>query len=61
MSLGFLLPQSVIPSISGPVLGSNNLDSVWGSAVGATVTWEPFDFGLRSASVVGSDGRKNAQ
>jgi hypothetical protein len=31
---GLLLPQSVIPSISGPVLGSNNLDSVWGTAVG---------------------------
>src|SRR6187551_3445675 len=28
---GLLLPQSVIPSISGPVLGTNNLDSVWGS------------------------------
>jgi len=48
---GLLLPQSVIPSISGPVLGSNNLGSVWGSAVGATVTWEPFDFGFRSANV----------
>jgi outer membrane protein len=48
---GLLLPQSVIPSISGPVLGTNNLDSVWSSAVGALVTWEPFDFGLRGASV----------
>jgi outer membrane protein TolC len=48
---GLLLPQSVLPSISGPVLGTNNLSSVWGSAVGATVTWEPFDFGLRGASV----------
>jgi len=48
---GLLLPQAVIPSISGPVLGSNNGGSVWGSAVGALVTWEPFDFGLRRASV----------
>src|SRR5262245_37901723 len=40
---GLLLPQSVIPSISGPVIGSNNLGSVWGSAVGGLVTWEPFD------------------
>jgi outer membrane protein TolC len=48
---GLLLPQSVIPSISGPVLGTNNFETVWGSAVGATVTWEPFDFGLRSANV----------
>jgi outer membrane protein len=48
---GLLLPQSVIPSISGPVIGSNNFGTVWGSAVGALVTWEPFDFGLRSAHV----------
>ena len=48
---GLLLPQSVIPSMSGPVTGSNNLGSVWGSAVGALVTWEPFDFGLRRANV----------
>jgi outer membrane protein len=48
---GLLLPQSVIPSISGPVIGSNNFGSVWGSAVGGLVTWEPFDFGLRSANV----------
>ena len=48
---GLLLPQSVLPSISGPVLGTNNADSVWGSAVGVTVNWEPFDFGLRRASV----------
>jgi outer membrane protein len=48
---GLLLPQSVLPSISGPVLGSNNFGSVWSTAVGVTVTWEPFDFGLRSAGV----------
>jgi outer membrane protein len=44
---GLLLPQSVIPSMSGPVLGINNLGTAWGSAVGALVTWEPFDFGER--------------
>jgi outer membrane protein TolC len=48
---GLLLPQSAVPSISGPVLGSNNSGSVWGSAVGGLVTWEPFDFGLRRAEV----------
>src|SRR5437870_2015480 len=48
---GLLFPQSVIPSMTGPVLGTNNFGSVWGSAVGALVTWEPFDFGLRRASV----------
>src|SRR5215475_6737520 len=48
---GLLLPQSVIPPISGPVLGTNNAGSVWGSALGGLVTWEPFDFGLRRANV----------
>jgi outer membrane protein len=55
---GLLLPQSVIPSISGPVLGANNLDSVWGSAVGVNVSWEPFDFGLRSANIVAASAAK---
>ncbi len=48
---GLLLPQSTIPSMSGPALGTNNLGTAWGSAIGALVTWEPFDFGLRKASV----------
>jgi len=48
---GMLLPQSVIPSISGPVIGSNNTGTVWGSALGASVSWEPFDFGQRRANV----------
>jgi outer membrane protein len=48
---GLLLPQSVLPSMSGPVIGTNNFGSVWGSAVGGLVTWEPFDFGLRGANV----------
>jgi outer membrane protein TolC len=48
---GLMLPQGVIPSISGPVLGTNNFGSVWNSAVGTLVTWEPFDFGLRRATV----------
>ena len=51
---GLLLPQnviSVIPSMSGPVIGSDNLGSAWGSAIGTLVTWEPFDFGLRRATV----------
>lgn len=48
---GLLLPQNVIPSMSGPVIGSNNFGSVWGSAIGGLVTWEPFDFGLRGANV----------
>jgi outer membrane protein TolC len=51
---GMLLPQPGLPAlapISGPVLGTNSLESVWGSAVGVLVSWEPFDFGLRQANI----------
>jgi outer membrane protein TolC len=48
---GQLLPQSVLPSISGPVLPSSTSQSVWGSATGALFSWEPFDFGLRHAAI----------
>jgi outer membrane protein len=48
---GMLMPQSTIPSISGPVLGTNNTGTAFGSALGGLVSWEPFDFGLRRASV----------
>ena len=37
--------------MSGPVIGSNNFGTAWGSAIGTLVTWEPFDFGLRQANV----------
>ena len=47
---GLLLPQNVVPSISGPV-GTTSYDGQWGSAVGALFSWEPFDFGLRRANV----------
>ncbi len=58
---GLLLPQAVIPGISGPVLGTNNLTNVWGSAVGFLVSWEPFDFGLRQAGVTSAEAsRKHA-
>lgn len=49
--LGMLLPQSVLPNISGPPVGTNNFGTVWGSAVGVLASWEPFDFGLRNANV----------
>jgi outer membrane protein len=48
---GLLLPQSVIPSISGPVIASNNTRSAWSSAGGTQISWQPFDFGLRAAQV----------
>jgi outer membrane protein len=48
---GMLLPQSGMPGISGPVLGTNGAGSVWGSALGMHMAWEPFDFGFRKATV----------
>ncbi len=48
---GLLLPQSVVPQISGPVLSSRSDRGVWGSAAGLLLSWEPFDFGYRSATV----------
>src|SRR5471030_195185 len=52
---GQVFPQSVIPSMSGPVLPSASAGSVWGSAAGALFSWEPFDFGLREATVAGAE------
>ena len=52
---GQLLPQSVIPPITGPVLSSASNSSVWGSATGALFSWEPLDFGLRAATVRGAE------
>lgn len=48
---GALLPQSIIPSISGPVLGTESWESTFGSAGGTLFSWEPFDFGVRKAQV----------
>ncbi len=48
---GLLLPQSTIPSISGPVLPTTSDRGVWGSAAGLLFSWEPFDFGYRKAYV----------
>jgi outer membrane protein TolC len=48
---GAVLPQSVIPGISGPVLASTSWESTFGSAAGSLFSWEPFDFGVRKAQV----------
>jgi outer membrane protein len=48
---GLVLPQSVVPPISGPVLSSTSDRGVWGSAAGILLSWEPFDFGYRGANV----------
>jgi outer membrane protein TolC len=47
---GQTLPQSVLPSITGPVLPTSGANT-WGSAAGALFNWEPFDFGYRGAAV----------
>lgn len=52
---GQVLPQSVIPALSGPVLPAASGGTVWGSAAGALFSWEPLDFGLRQATVVGAE------
>jgi outer membrane protein TolC len=49
--VGQVLPQSVIPALTGPVLASSSSQSVWGSAAAGLLSWEPFDFGLRHAGV----------
>ncbi len=51
---GQVLPQSVVPAMSGPVLPSTSGQSVWSSATGALFSWEPFDLGLRHAEVAGA-------
>ena len=56
---GLLLPSSVIPSMSGPVIGTNNFGTAWGSAAGVLVSWEPFDFGLRRANVASAGAARN--
>jgi outer membrane protein len=49
--LGLLLPQAIIPSVTGQVLPSDPTRSAWNSAGGALLSWQPFDFGVRGAKV----------
>jgi outer membrane protein TolC len=61
---GLLLPQPlpVLPAISGPVLGTNGMESVWGSAAGLRFSWEFFDFGRRRAGVEAAEaGQRRAR
>jgi outer membrane protein TolC len=52
---GLLLPQSVVPGITGPPSASSSSASAWGSAAGALFSWELYDFGLRGAGVRGAE------
>jgi len=59
---GMLLPQSTFPAISGPPLHANSPTTVWGTAIGFLVSWEPFDFGFRKSSVDAADAvRRRAE
>lgn len=53
--IGQVLPQSVVPAMSGPVLPSASSQNVWGTATGALFSWEPLDFGLRKETVAGAE------
>ena len=55
---GLLLPNAVIPAISGPVLDASKFRNVFGTAAGVLVSWEPFDFGLRQAGVDAASASK---
>ena len=48
---GLLIPQGVVPSLSGTVLPNTSSASVWGSAGGLLMSWEPSRFGYRKAEV----------
>lgn len=48
---GLVLPQTVVPSVTGPVLDADVTRSAWNSTGGALLSWQPFDFGARGAKV----------
>jgi outer membrane protein TolC len=48
---GLVLPQAIVPPISGPVLGATSNNMVWGSAAGMLLSWQAIDFGFRRANV----------
>ncbi|HET9178418.1 MAG TPA: TolC family protein [Terriglobia bacterium] len=48
--MGIMFPQSVVPSVRGPVLPSST-DTAWGSMGGLLFSWQPYAFGYRHAQV----------
>jgi outer membrane protein len=48
---GLILPNAVIPAISGPVQDDATITSTFGSSAGVLFSYEPFDFGLRRSNV----------
>jgi outer membrane protein len=57
--LGLLLPNSTIPSVTGPVLPTTSGQGAWGTAGGLLFSWEPFDFGRRHAEIEAARGARN--
>jgi outer membrane protein len=47
---GIWLSTPITPTVEGPI-GSSSGQSYWGSQAAALFSWEPLDFGLRSARV----------
>ena len=47
---GIWLPTPITPTVEGPI-GPSSGQSFWGSQAAALFSWEPLDFGLRSAKV----------
>lgn len=47
---GIWLPTPITPSVEGPISPASG-QSFWGSQTAALISWEPLDFGLRSARV----------
>ena len=50
---GIWLPTAITPTVEGPI-GASSGQSYWGSQAAMLFSWEPFDFGLRSATVGGA-------
>jgi hypothetical protein len=50
-----VLPQSVIPAMSGPGPRRRRPAERVGQRGGALFSWEPFDFGLRQATSSGAE------
>jgi outer membrane protein TolC len=50
---GIWLPSPITPTVEGPV-GPASGQSYWGSQAAMLFSWEPFDLGLRSATVGGA-------
>lgn len=57
---GLLIPQGVIPPLSGPVLANTSGTSVWGSGGGLLMNWEPTRLGYRKAEVAAAEAGRSA-